>query len=48
MLGLGIDQQNDPHKEATASRVGKDESDVNEICEVIEERMSNPFIVEPE
>ena len=47
MLGLGIKQQSAPHKEATASRVRKDESAVNEICEVIEERMSNPFTVEP-
>ena len=48
MLGLGIKQQSAPHKEATTSRVGRDESAVNEICEVIEERMSNPFTVEPE
>ena len=47
MLNLGIKQQSAPHKEATASRVGKDESAVDEICEVIEERMSNPFTVEP-
>ena len=46
ILGLGIKQQSAPHKEATASRVGKNESAVNEICEIIEERMSNPFTVE--
>ena len=48
MLGLGIDQQSVPHKEASTSRVGKDESAVNETCEAIEERMSNAFTVEPE
>ena len=48
MLGLGIKQQSALHKEATTRRVGRDESAVNEICEVIEERMSNPFTVEPE
>ena len=48
MLGLGIKQQSTPHKEAIASQVGKDESAVNEICEVIVERMSNPFTLEPE
>ena len=48
MLDPGIKQQSAPHKEATASRVGKNESAINEICEVIEERMSNPFTVEPE
>ena len=29
MLGLEIDQQSDPHKEVTASRVEKDESAVS-------------------
>ena len=48
MLGLGIRQQSAPHKEATASRVGKDESAVNEICEIFEERVSNLCTVEPE
>ena len=48
MLGLGINQQSAPHNEATASQVRKDESAVNETCEVIEERMSNPFTVQPE
>ena len=48
MRCIRIKQQSVPHKEATSSRVGKDESVVNEICEVIEERMSNPFTVEPE
>ena len=50
MLGLGIRQQSTPHtcKEAIASQVGKDESAVIEICEVIEERMSNPFTAELE
>ena len=48
MLGLGIDQQTASHKEATTSRVGKDETAVSETSEAIEERMSNHFTVEPE
>ena len=48
ILGLGIIQQNAPHKEATVSRVGKDESALNEIFEVIEERVSNSSTVKPE
>ena len=35
-------------KEATTSRVGKDETAVSETCEAIEERISNHFTVEPE
>ena len=48
MLVLVIDQQSASHKEATTSRVGRDETAVNETCEATEERMGNHFTVEPE
>ena len=46
MLGIGVDHPVIPHKESTASRIGKDEICIKNIIDVVEKTMVNPFIVE--
>ena len=44
MLGIGVDHPVIPHKESTASRIGKDEICIENIIDVVEKRMVNPCI----
>ena len=48
MLGIGVDHPAIPHKESTVSRTEKDEICIENIIDVVEKRMFNPFIVESE
>ena len=48
MLGIGVDYAAIPHKESTVSRIEKDEICIENITDVVEKRMVNPFIVESE
>ena len=48
MLGIGFDHPAIPHKESTVSRVEKDEICIENISDVVEKRMVNPFIVKSE
>ena len=46
MLGIGVDHPAIPHKEPKVSRIGKDEVCIENIIDVVEKRMVNPFIIE--
>ena len=48
MLGIGVNHPAIPHKESTVSRIEKDEICIENIIDVVEKRMFNPFIVESE
>ena len=48
MLGIGVDHPAIPHKESAVSRIEKDEICTENIIDVVEKRMVNPFIVESE
>ena len=47
MLGMGVDHPAIPHKESTVSLIGKDEISIENITDVVEKRMVNPFIMSP-
>ena len=47
MLGMGVTHPAIPHKESIVSRIKRDEICIENIIDVVEERMVNPFIVEP-
>ena len=46
MLGIGVDHPAIPHKESTVSQIERDEICIENIIDVAEKRMLNPFIVE--
>ena len=46
MLGIGVDLPAIPHKESTVSRIGKDGICIENIIDVVEKRMVNPFKIE--
>ena len=48
ILGIGVAHPAIPHKESTVSRTGKDEICIENIIDVVEKRMVNPFIIESE
>ena len=48
MLGIGVNHPAIPHKVSTVSRIEKDEICIENIIDVVEKRMVNPFIVESE
>ena len=48
VLGVGVDHPAIPHKGPTVSRIEKDEICIENINDVVEKRMVNPFIVESE
>ena len=41
MIGIGVDHPVIPHKESTASRIGKDEICIKKIIDVVEKTMVN-------
>ena len=47
-LGIGVDHPAIPHKESTVSLIEIDEICIENIIDVVEKRMFNPFIVESE
>ena len=47
-LGKGVNHPAIPHKESTVSRIEKDEICIENIIDVVEKIMVNPFIVESE
>ena len=48
LLGIGVDHPAVPHKVSTVSRIEKDKFCIENITDVVEKRMVNPFIVESE
>ena len=48
MLGIGVNHPAIPHKVSTVSQIEKDEICIENIIDVVEKRMVNPFIVESE